>query len=277
MQSYETFTDDTTTCSRNEKTLPTKTVYYENELEDEFSSKKITPKVIDEKYDYLGGPLFKVIRAVLYRGIATPLATLYCKATLAHKVIGKEKLKSVEKDDGYFLYGNHTQETADAFIPSLVSFPRSVYVIVHPNNVSMPVLGKLTPYLGALPIPSNLKAMRSFKNAIDKRLIEGAVITVYPEAHIWPFYTGIRPFPSTSFKYPVEFNAPSFAMTTTYQKRKRGIKPQAITYIDGPFYPDMNVCPKDRAEKLRNEIYEAMVERSKLSNCEYIRYERRRG
>lgn len=32
-----------------------KIIYYENELEDEFSEAQITPKRIDGCYDYLGG------------------------------------------------------------------------------------------------------------------------------------------------------------------------------------------------------------------------------
>lgn len=37
--------------------------------------------------------------------------------------------------------------------------------------------------------------MRSFLDAIRTRIEEGSFIMVYPEAHIWPYYTGIRDFP----------------------------------------------------------------------------------
>ena len=45
------------------------------------------------------------------------------------------------------MYGNHTNAVADALIPTMVSHPADTYVIVHPNNVSMPIFGKVTPYL----------------------------------------------------------------------------------------------------------------------------------
>ena len=160
----------------------------------------------------------------------------------------------------------------DPFLPNLALFPKSVYMIVHPNNVSMPVLGKITPYLGALPLPSNIKAMRSFLDAIRTRIGEGSFIMVYPEAHIWPYYTGIRDFPATSMKYPVELDVPSFTLTTTYHRRRFGRKPRTVTYLDGPFYPDHSLPPRARAQALRDEIYKTMVRRSQESDYEYIRY-----
>lgn len=114
--------------------------------------------------------------------------------------------------------------------------------------------------------------MRNFRDAIRTRITQGNFVMIYPEAHIWPFYTGIRDFPATSMKYPVELDAPSFAMTTTYRKRRFGKKPRTVTYLDGPFYPDPTLPPKARAQALRDQIYDAMVKRSKESDCEYIRY-----
>ena len=139
----------------------------------------------------------------------------------------------------------------------------------------MPVLGRITPYLGALPLPSNLKAMRNFKEAIHTRIRQGNVMVIYPEAHIWPYYTGIRDFHATSMKYPVELDTPSFAMTTTSRKRRFGNKPRTVTYLDGPFYPDQNLPPRARTQALRDQIYDAMVRRSQENDCEYIRYRKK--
>ncbi len=175
------------------------------------------------------------------------------------------------------MYGNHTQQTADAFIPSFVSFPKSSYVIVHANNVSMPVLGRITPYMGALPLPDTLRATRNFKAAVHARFYQGNAVFIYPEAHIWPYCTWIRKFSSASFRYPVDVNAPCFCSTTTYQVRKFWKTPRAVTYVDGPFYPDITLPIKERTRKLRDEIYAKMQERSRLSVCEYIRYQKKQG
>ena len=95
---------------------------------------------------------------------------------------------------------------------------------------------------------------------------------IYPEAHIWPYYIGIRPFPPTSMRYPVDLNAPSFCMTTTYRCRAYGNRPRIVVYVDGPFYPDKTLAPRQRAEALRDRIYATMVKRSAMSDCEYVRY-----
>lgn len=262
---------------RNRTPLPVKTVYYRDERTDEFSSAEITPKVIDEHYRYIDSrPLWKLGRFVAYRLIAMPIAFLYCKIALHSSFRNRAVLKTAG-DKGCFVYGNHTQQVGDPFLPNLALFPKSVYMIVHPNNVSMPVLGRITPWLGALPLPSNLKAMRNFRDAIRTRIEEGCCVMVYPEAHIWPYYTGIRDFPATSMKYPVELDAPSFALTTTYHRRPFGRKPRTVTYLDGPFYPDTTLPPRARAQALRDVIYETMVSRSRESDCEYIRYVKKEG
>lgn len=254
------------------KNPPIKTVYYTDERNDEFADDNITPKVIDENYCYVDtGIRWRMKRFIAYRLIAMPVAFFYCKIFLHSTFKNRSVLKQV-KGQGFFVYGNHTQQIGDPFIPNLLLCPRSIFVIVHPNNVSMPVLGNITPYLGALPLPSNLKAMRNFREAITTRIREGKGIVIYPEAHIWPYYTGIRDFPATSMKYPVELDAPCFAMTTTYRCRRFGRKPRTVTYLDGPFYPDQNLSPRARTQALRDEIYQTMVNRSRESDCEYIRY-----
>lgn len=252
---------------------PTKTVYYNDELRDEFSSVKITPKRIDENWIYLRyGAGWKIKRFLSYRLMAHPIGFAYSKAKFLWRVKNREVLKEIPKNQGFFLYGNHTQAVGDAFIPSLAVFPRPLYTIVHANNVSMPVLGKLNAYMGALPLPDNLKSARNFYSAIRARYAEGNGIMIYPEAHIWPYYIGIRNFPAVSFRYPVRLNAPCFVLTNTYQKRRRGKRPKVVTYLDGPFYPDESLPAKAAAQKLRNQVYHTLQRRSKNSDCEYIRY-----
>ena len=254
------------------KSFPVKTVYYDDENKDEFSTANIKAKKIDRNYVFISpSPFWKLARFFAYRVFAMPIAFLYSKLVLGQRVKNRRILRSFRKK-GYFLYVNHTQQIGDAFLPNIALFPKSVYMIVHPDNVSMKVLGKITPYLGAIPTPTTISAMRNFRNAVEKRILEGHTVTVYPEAHIWPYHVGIRNFPSTSFTFPCDFDEPSFVMTNTYKKRKLFKKPRVVSYIDGPFYPNLTLPKHERAEELRGRIYNKMKERSSLSDCEYIRY-----
>lgn len=97
-------------------------------------------------------------------------------------------------------------------------------------------------------------------------------IVIYPEAHVWPYYTKIRPLENTAFKFQIFCDVPSFVMTTTYYKRKFCKKPGIKIYVDGPFIPDKNISKKEKHEKLSKEIYECMENRSKNSTYEYIKY-----
>ncbi len=247
-------------------------VYYTDEKNDEFSSAVITPRRIDENYKYKRDKGFfgKLLSFILYRMIAVPLAFLYLKIKFRHKIVGKEKLGSVK--GSYFIYGNHTQATADALIPTFISMPKKAYVIVHANNVSMPLLGRATPYMGAIPLPDNIKAARNFNSELRDRIGGGKPIFIYPEAHIWPYFTGIRNFPSDSFSYPIRYDLPVFCFTNTYRKRKKSGSVKIITYVDGPFFKNAELHGAEQREELRGRIYNKMTERSLLSDAELISY-----
>lgn len=77
-----------------------------------------------------------------------------------------------------------------------------------------------------------------------------------------------------SFRYPIKQGVPAFCLTNTYQKRRYSKKPKMVTYIDGPFFPDETLSPKEKKKKLRDEIYNAMKNRAKSSNVCMIRYEK---
>ena len=252
---------------QTEKTI----IYYDNELEDEFSKAVISPKKIDGNYHYEGGVFHKAGRVFWYHLLAKPLALLFLKLKFGHKIVNRKCLKQI-KNIGFFLYGNHTNAIADALIPTFVAHPVSTYVIVHPNNVSMPILGKITPSLGALPLPDDKEAAKHFYTTILHKIERGRCITIYPEAHIWPYYTKIREFKDSSLRYPVQFSVPAFCFTNTYQKRKRGKTPKIVTYVDGPFYPDNKLPPLEQRKDLHRKIINTMRQRSKNSNVELIQY-----
>ena len=250
-----------------------KVIYYKDELNDEFSEAKIEPRVIDENYKYIHkNPFWNICEFMVQNVLSLPIKYIYAKLKFKHKVVGKHKIRKYKKT-GYFIYGNHTQAFADTFLISNSVFPKRNYLIVNPENVSMKGIGNFVQLLGAIPIPNKRDGMKNFLDAIKQKIKKGYSITIFPEAHIWPYYTKIRPFKSVSFKYPVELRAPVFCATNTYVSygRKKD-KVQIITYIDGPFFADENLKIKEQKEDLRNKVYKKMTERSQNSNVEFIKY-----
>jgi len=290
--------------------------YYNDELNDDFAEDKdkINPIKIDENYKYIHkNLLWNITAIILYRIIFSIPVYIHTKIKYKFEIVNKEALKK-EKKNGYFIYGNHTNEFIDPFFPTFITYPKRVYVIANADNVSIPGLKTAIRMLGALPVPDNIKASKNFFKAIKYYINKNRVIAIYPEAHVWPFYTKIRNYKSVSFKYPIELDKPVYSFTTTYQKfennkrkkdntRKKDNKYDTIktnnmndevikneigpkealkkdkikivTYVDGPFYPDKTLNKKEAQEKLRNEVYEAMNNRSKNSNIEIIKYVKR--
>jgi len=249
-----------------------KIIYFEDELRDEFSKTPLEPKSIDGNYVYIRrGPLKRFTRFFWYRIVWKPIAFIYVKLFFRHKVIGKKILKKY-RSQGYFLYGNHTQDLGDAFMPQFLDSRKGKHVIVDSRNLSIPFIGRLIPSLGGLPVPSDRIAAKNFLSAIEELIGRASAIIIYPEAHIWPYYTEIRPFKDDSFAYPAKLDVPAFAFTNTYKRRKRSKRPQILTYVDGPYFPDATLPLKERRKKLRDQIYSAMKERAKLSDIEIIKY-----
>ena len=256
--------------------------YYKDELKDEFSGITRKTVTVDGNYRYSHGCLWRVASWVMYRLIMTPVAFVYMKLRFSMKVIGREKLKGYGSQ-GYFLYGNHTQIPGDGYMPTCITFPKRDMVVVHPDNVSLPGTKNFMEMIGALPIPNRISGMEAFLREMQCSLNKGRCIVIYPEAHIWPYYTGIRPSTEVSFSYPMLYNRPVFCFTVTYQKRKnrhirfisgREREPGISVYVDGPFFPDVHENERQAAKILRNRAYEAMVSRSANSDYEKIRYVR---
>ena len=250
-------------------------IYYSDELNDEFSPMQITPIPIDDRYDY-GADSFwwHCKRFFFYRLFAMPVAWCYLKLKYRHKIVNRAATKPYQRG-AVFIYGNHTNVLSDPLVPTFVSLPKSVFVVVHANNVSIPHIGQKMRLLGALPLPDTAVAAKHFMAALSLRVAEKCAVCIYPEAHIWPFYTKIRPFRDSSFRFPVQFKAPVFCFTNTYQKRRWSKQPRMVTYVDGPFFADETLPPKERRKALRDAVYAAMCERSKNSNLELIHYEQK--
>ena len=45
-----------------------------------------------------------------------------------------------------------------------------------------------------------------------------------------------------------------------------------VLYVDGPFYPEKNIPIREAQNKLRDLVYEKMVERAKNSDVEVVKY-----
>ena len=129
--------------------------------------------------------------------------------------------------------------------------------------------------LGAIPTPEGAHGLKKFSDAIDHHH-KSCNITVYPEAHIWPFYNGVRNFSDSSFCYPVKYGCPAFAFFTAYTAPRGFLsflrKANITVYVSDAIFPDEGLCGAAARKNLRDKVHSFMLEKSKLSDYEAIRY-----
>ena len=113
---------------------------------------------------------------------------------------------------------------------------------------------------------------RSFGVSVGSDFVQGRAVVIYPEAHLWPMYTGIRNFKSDSFLYPLMYGAPVFCTTTVLKKRRVRKQPKVIIYVDGAFLPDPALSTAENKQKLRDEVHAVMCERAKESDYDRVKY-----
>ena len=252
--------------------------YYASEEDDPIKTDEQEKKVevgLPEGYEFIPKNSFvKLYSAMLFR-IFKLFGQYYERGYWQAKFYGREKLKRA-RGKGYVIYANHTNPFHDVFGPALAA-DRRIFTIISPGNLKIPGIGKVLPYIGGLPLGKTKEEKKAFNDAVDERLKQKKVLVIYPEAHVWPYATKVRKFPAgdRSFKYAVRNNLPIFTMTTTYHKRKdkkRGDLPRMDVYIDGPFWPDVNLGEDENRAKLAKEAYDSMVNYSKKNSYEYFQY-----
>ncbi len=249
-----------------------KTVYYTDPLNDDFAGTKIITNKVGADFNFAPKSAFwRACAAVVYYGIAALPVWLADRIWMGARFENRKILKEA-KDTGYFIYGNHTQ-IFDAFTPSMSAFPKKAYIIAGPDAVSIKGLRCIVQMLGCIPLPNERAGMVPFMKAVEQRWREGGAIMIFPEAHIWPYYNGIRPFKETSFRYPARLGSPVFAAVAVYRKRKFFKRPAVTIRLEGPFYPDLALNEREAAKKLRDEVYERMCRVvEERQSVEYIRY-----
>lgn len=248
-----------------------KTIWYSDPLNDDFAGTDINTRTIPSDFPFVDDrPLYKLAAAIVYEGLVRPLVTAFIKLRYRQRFVGREKLRALE--GGAFVFANHTMTAGDAFIPNMMDYRRKNYIVTGPDAVSIRGASTLVRMLGAIPLASTANGMANFVSALERRFGEGATVTIYPEAHIWPYYVGIRPFRAASFRYPARLGAPVFCLTNVFHKKRFSRIPRVVSYVDGPFFPDPELPERQSAQDLRDRVHAAMLERAALSDYEYIRY-----
>lgn len=246
-----------------------KEIRYYHHYTDDFTQSADQDHTLPADYPYVRtDPLSRCLSVLVYL-LAVAFGGVYCRWVLHMHIHGRKRIKKIK--GGFFLYGNHTQPFGDVVIPALCLWPKRIYTVAGTANYGIPVIGKLLPYLGALPMVHSISGVKKLTQAMEMRLQQGHPIVIFPEAHVWEYCTQIRPFPDTSFKFPVKWGKPAVVMTVTYKKARLFKRPRMDVYLDGPFYPEGNTA-KEQTAALHRQVFRTMQQRSESSDFAYIDY-----
>lgn len=243
-----------------------KTFVYSSKKSDDFLSIVNNQKEIESDFPYDREDIvFKVLSFLLYYCIAIPILWTISKINNRTKIINKKKVRKQLKNTGFIIYSNHTM-MSDGFIPAVFTCnPKRTYIISLGETL---MVNKVSRYflqlLGATPLPGDLHSGKNFLLFLKKKLNHKCAVAIFPEATIWPYYTGQRPIREGSFKYPRLFNKPAVFACTTFRKPKgifkRFLKPKVVIYLSEPVYPHRKDSEKEDEKRIES-LYVQFIEK----------------
>lgn len=253
-----------------------KILYYKDESKDDFQNTKTVLSVnVDGNYNYLPkNVFFKIFSFWFYHLFAFPILFLLNRF-FGLNVKGRRHLKAVRKQ-GFFIYANHTS-FRDSWLGAVSVAPfKKVYIISNKDAIQIPVVNILTKAGGVLPVADTVSGLKNLNLAIDTLVKKKKVVTIFPEAHIWPYYTKLRPFPLTSFRLSAMTNSPAVPVAVCYKKRKLfgdRRKPKMYIFIGKPIFPKPELSERENAVYLKEEVFYYIQQTlQKESTYEYIEY-----
>lgn len=253
-----------------------RTYYYSVDKKEDFSSVMIRDsRPLKKDFRFLTkNPFRKAFSWFFYYVVAVPVLYVYTKLRFHIRVEGARNVRKEMKGTGYFIYANHTN-IADAFNEQIYTvYPKKGYIVSQTDTITKNwLLGRIVMDLGALPLPTDLHTAKSFLDALKVILEKKDAVIIYPEATIWPYYTGQRPPRRGSFKYPRTFNKPVVFACTTYKEPfglfKKHKAPRIVIHLSEPVYPSRDQTVK-MDEKRLESLYIAFIEKWSSSKDNYV-------
>ena len=168
------------------------------------------------------------------------------KAFFKSKISFKQKFMNKRLLDkfsftGYFLYTTN-QFAFDVSLARLASYPKHCDLVISQDDVKA-------------------ESKTELLSKVRKRIYQGLPVATLLSAD--------RSNELDPFEYPITLDVPAFSFTNVYKKRRFSKNPQIITYIDGPFYANSSLSIEEQKKHLKEQIYECIMERQKLTDNEF--------
>lgn len=121
-------------------------------------------------------------------------------------------------------------------------------------------------YIGGIPVPSTMAAMKKYNEAFDKHHELGHWFHVFPEGINWKWYKPLKPFYKGAFSMSYKYNMPLLPLYINYRPRTGIYKllgkkdePLLTISIGEPIFPDTTKPRKVEVDRLRDIAFERML------------------
>lgn len=218
---------------------------------------------IGENYNFLNKNIFFRLWSRLLRRVGIIFMGPWIKRRYKLKIVGKENIKLVRRK-GVIVTVNHVHNFDNLLVGTRLLNHRKCYFITLKDNINMPFVGFLLRSFGGIPIPTDRHALPAFEKSISELLKKKKAIIICPEASLWPYYRGIRPFKKGAFRFAARNNAPVLPVVISFRRklRKKQAKRGNIKYkyyftvfVGKPLYANENLKPNDRIIELSERTH----------------------
>ncbi len=246
---------------------------YSDVYNDDFAETKLERPSVPENYVYIRKGFFRRLFSwILYYLICIPILWIVGKIWVGTKVVNRKQVKKL-KHTGYCIYSNHTHYL-DAFVPQVfVSRPKRTNILGYVDALTIPVAKHIVKGIGLIPVDKDPKSLIKMTEAINHYLDEKEAILIFPEAHIWPYYNGVRPLKSGPFRYPALKHLPMLAICSVWRKVWYSKKPKQTIYVSEPFFYDDKLSEHENCDLYTKKTYDFYCETmAKHGSYQYIKY-----
>lgn len=203
----------------------------------------------------------RVMYAIFYQ-FAVIVLSLFNFIVFDLEIEGQKHLRGLK--GGYITVSNH-MHILDCSMLSTAMYPKTVIHTSMEGNFRLPFIRWLVKWLGAVPIPSSLRGMKSFLDQTAEKVKSGAVVNFYPEGSLWPYCDYLRPFKKGAFHAAALAGAPVVPMVIVQRPSEGGRlafrrKPFLTVRIGRPLYPDNTLPFPARVSELRLRAFNVMEE-----------------
>lgn len=232
-----------------------------------YQPKAIThPFDIDETYPYYEDSWkYKLNRFIVYLEIWTYIRLMvYVVYGLRINRRGVMKKYKKEFKAGAITICNHSFRFEMGTI--IYATRKSFYIPMLGKNMMTDDYRRMK-YVGGIPIPSAMGAMKKYNESFDRHHELGHWFHIFPEGICWNFYKPLKPFYKGAFSMAYKYNIPILPLCVTYRPRT-GIyrlfgnqqTPLITITIGDPIFPDTTKPRKIEVCNLRESAFNRMLQ-----------------